>query len=197
VTKQRQRKKAKFGWIMGMTQLLQTYKPQLKIVKMMRLMGYKKTKVAVASTSNSGAHDNAAPLKPRHVSDLLNPDPSDAPCAEEPNVSLVEDVHQVLEDLVPGMEQPEILIGTDNSIFTCMTAPFRAKCIVEILHLVEIGKDLSLKEHREVEQVIKDFADVFALSVKEVKHIPGTTHHLKIPENAKFNTKIHQQPMSL
>jgi hypothetical protein len=158
--------------------------------------GIQKTKVAIASASNPGAHDNAAPLKPRYVSDLLSPDLSDGLSAQESNVLSVDDVHQVLEDLAPRTEQPEILISADNSIFTRMTAPFKSECVAEILRLVEIEEDLSPEERHEVKQVIRDFADVFALLVKEVKHIPGATHHFQILENAKFNTKICQWPMS-
>jgi hypothetical protein len=47
-----------------------------------------------------------------------------------------------------------------------------------------------------VEDLIREFPDIFALSVSEVKHIPGATHHLKIPEGATFNTKIRQCTMS-
>ena len=143
--------------------------------------GLQEAKVAVVSASNLGAHDHATPLKPS---------------AQEPEDLFVDDVHQVLEDLAPGTEQPEIPIHMDHSIFTRATEPFKPERVAEILRLVEISADISSEERQAVEVLIQDFADVYALSVHEVKHIPGATHRLEIPEDAKFNTKIHQRPMS-
>jgi hypothetical protein len=117
--------------------------------------GIQNTKVAVASASNPGVHDSATPLKPRHVSNPSKLDPSDRLAAQESNILSVEDVHQVLEDLAPGTEQPEIPIDTDNTIFTRLTepGPFKSERVAEILRLVEIGEDLSPKERHSVEGV--------------------------------------------
>jgi hypothetical protein len=135
------------------------------------------------------------PLKRRHVPDSSNFNPFNRLSAQESEDLSIDDVHQVLEELAPGTEQPEILINTDHSIFTQTTYPFKTEFVAEILRLVKIGEDP--KECHSVEEIIREFADVYALSVKEVKHIPGATHHLHIPEDAKFNTKIWQRPMSL
>ena len=158
--------------------------------------GLQKTKVTVASDSNPGAHDHAAPLTTRHVPDRSNCDPFDRPSTQGSDNLFVDDIHQVLEDLAPGTEQTEILIPTDNSIFTRATEPFKPERVAEILRLVEIGADISHEERQAVKELIKEFADVYALSVNEVKHIPGATHRLEIPEDAKFSTKIRQRPMS-
>jgi hypothetical protein len=47
-----------------------------------------------------------------------------------------------------------------------------------------------------VEDLIREFPNIFTLSVSEVKHIPGATHRLEIPEGTTFNTKIKQRTMS-
>src|ERR1700678_3613886 len=41
-----------------------------------------------------------------------------------------------------------------------------------------------------VHELLTEFADCFALSIKEVNVIPGATHKLGIPEGATFRTKI-------
>jgi hypothetical protein len=38
--------------------------------------------------------------------------------------------------------------------------------------------------------LIREYADCFALSIKEVNAIPGAVHKLNIPEGATFRTKI-------
>ena len=81
--------------------------------------------------------------------------------------------------------------------FTRASKPFKTKCVVEILRLVKIGKDILVGEHILVEDLVKDFADIFALSVHEVKHIPGTTHCLEVPDNTQLCTKFGQKQMTL
>ena len=44
--------------------------------------------------------------------------------------------------------------------------------------------------------LISEFADVFALSVSEVKQVEGTVHQLNIEPDAKFSTKVHQKPLT-
>ena len=87
-------------------------------------------------------------------------------------VLAVEEV--VLDDISPGNEQPEIAVRADSSIFTQAMAPFKPARVTEILCLVHIGDDMSFEEHASVQHLVEEFADVFALSVHEVKHIPGT-----------------------
>jgi len=47
-----------------------------------------------------------------------------------------------------------------------------------------------------VKALIAEFADVFALSVSEVKQVKGAVHKLNIEPNAKFSTKVHQKPLT-
>lgn len=61
---------------------------------------------------------------------------------------------------------------------------------------VQIGDDLSTNERLQVQNLVAEYADVYALSIAEVKHIPGATHRLNIPEGAKFNTKIRQKRLT-
>ena len=92
----------------------------------------------------------------------------------------------------PGAEQPEIEVDGDTSIFTWMTDPMKKERVDEILRSIEIGDDLTNDERHRVRNMVAEFTDVFALSVKEVKHIPGAYHRLDVPDDASFNTKIFQ-----
>ena len=69
-------------------------------------------------------------------------------------------------------------------------------CVAEVLRLVRVGDDISGEECTTVQQLVKEFADVFALLVHEVKHIPGAKLCLDVPEDALLHTKIGQKPMT-
>ena len=149
----------------------------------------------MVSISNPGAHANAAPLKHRHVTENSSHDEQTEKLTDA-DILLLQKTEDSLDDSAPGTEQPEISVGTDTSVFTRATAPHKPKRVAEILRHIEIGSDLSPAEQIAVEQTIKDFADIYALLVNEVKHIPGAIHKLHIPEGATFNTKIRQQHLS-
>ena len=53
-----------------------------------------------------------------------------------------------------------------------------------------LGHDLTDAECSAVQAVIAEFADCFALAIKEVNAILGTVHKLNIPEGASFGMKI-------
>ncbi|KIK00108.1 hypothetical protein K443DRAFT_132777 [Laccaria amethystina LaAM-08-1] len=84
----------------------------------------------------------------------------------------------------------------EDTIFTRDTDPFLPARVAKIRELVQIGEDLTKAERKEVEQLIEEFADCFALSLSEVNLIPGAVHKLNIPEGATFRTKIPQRPLN-
>ena len=87
-------------------------------------------------------------------------------------------------------------LKNDANLFTQMTDPFKHEHVQEILRLVTIGDDLSTEERQEVEQLIRDFTDIFALSVSEVNTVENAVHHLDIPPDATFPLKVHQKPLT-
>lgn len=161
--------------------------------------GLQNPKVAVASTSSPGAPSSGAPLKLRQVKL-----PSDSKTVDLPSFqvdicdidALLDAESEQLDASGPGAEQPEIEVDVDTSIFTRMTDPMKKERVDEILRSIEIGDDLTDKERHRVRNMVAEFADVFALSVKEVKHIPGAYHRLDVPDDASFNTKIFQRQMT-
>ncbi|KAJ6590222.1 hypothetical protein B0H10DRAFT_2233705 [Mycena sp. CBHHK59/15] len=93
-----------------------------------------------------------------------------------------------------GAEQPEIEVGGDISVFTRLTDPHNPKRVAAIQNAVMIGPDLTGAQRSTVRDFITEFADCYALSMKEVIPIPGAEHTMNIPKEATFNTKVHQRP---
>ncbi|KIY51386.1 hypothetical protein FISHEDRAFT_37291, partial [Fistulina hepatica ATCC 64428] len=75
-------------------------------------------------------------------------------------------------------------------------APHDPRRIAQILGKVTIGDDLNDDERKQVMDLISEYADIFALSMKEVWTVPGAVHHIRIPESATFQTKVHQRPLT-
>jgi hypothetical protein len=90
-----------------------------------------------------------------------------------------------------GFEQPEIRVGDDTSVFTRLTDPHNPTRVAAVLDAVTIGPDLTTEQRRVVEEFVVEFADCYALSMKEVMPIPGAEHTMNIPSAATFSTKVH------
>ena len=107
-------------------------------------------------------------------------------------VSIVIEEHQHNE----GDESTEIeeeTLKKDVKSFTRMTEPHKPERVQELLQLITIGDDLSEEEQFKVQDLIKSFADIFALSVSEVKTVDNAIHHLNIPPDVTFPMKVHQK----
>ncbi|TFK60705.1 hypothetical protein BDN72DRAFT_779058, partial [Pluteus cervinus] len=119
-------------------------------------------------------------------------------------VQLVEDEGDeapvcVVTEEATGDEGTEIVVeglGGDVELFTRHTDPFKSECVNEILRQIKIGNDLTSKERQEVDNLIREFADAFALSVKEVFPVKDAVHKLNIPEDATFSKKVRQKPVT-
>jgi hypothetical protein len=85
-------------------------------------------------------------------------------------------------------------MGEDMSIFTRLTDPYNPKWVAAVLKAVTVGPDLADEQRKRVHSFIAEFADCFALSMKEVMPIPGAEHTMNIPAKTTFSTKIHQRP---
>ncbi|TFK59056.1 hypothetical protein BDN72DRAFT_737521, partial [Pluteus cervinus] len=78
--------------------------------------------------------------------------------------------------------------------FTRHTDPFKEARVVEILRQIRIGDDLTSNERQQVQDLIREFADTFALSVKEVNHVKDAVHKLNIAKDIIFSKKVRQKP---
>jgi hypothetical protein len=92
-----------------------------------------------------------------------------------------------------GDLQPELEIGNDHSLFIRASDPHNPQRIEEILKQVAIGPNLSDEERSKVHNLISEFADCFALSVREVLPVPGAEHRIHIPPDVIFPKKIPYQ----
>ena len=82
------------------------------------------------------------------------------------------------------------------NLFTRMTEPHKPERVQELMWLITIGDDLAPEERRTVQQLISEFADIFALSVSEVKTVENAIHRLDIPTDTTFSLKVHQKPLT-
>lgn len=102
-----------------------------------------------------------------------------------------------LTDIGEELSEVDIkALRTDTNLFTRETWPHKPECVQELLQLVTIGDDLSNDERQKVCQLINSFADIFALSISEVKVVENAVHHLDIPPDATFSMKVHQKPLT-
>lgn len=92
-----------------------------------------------------------------------------------------------------GDLQPELEIGNDHSLFTRASDTINPRRIEEILKQVAIGPNLSDEAQSKVHNLISEFVDCLALSVREVLPVPGTEHRIHIPPDVVFLKKITYQ----
>ena len=87
-------------------------------------------------------------------------------------------------------------LTANESLYTRHTDAFKPERGQAVLDTVTLGPDLTEDERRQASELIREFADCFALSVSEVTQVPGAVHRLNIPADAKFSTKVHQRPLT-
>jgi hypothetical protein len=119
---------------------------------------------------------------------------ADPPDPKTP-VCLVTDEPQQQEDDEPSEVNVDAFQGNRN-LFTRMTDPQKPERVQELLRLITIGDDLNPEQREKVQELITSFADVFALSVSEVKIADDAVHKLDIPPETKFPMKVHQKPLT-
>ncbi|KAF9077424.1 hypothetical protein BDP27DRAFT_1413839 [Rhodocollybia butyracea] len=73
---------------------------------------------------------------------------------------------------------------------------FKPERVEEILRQVKLGSQLTPEQHTRAADLIREYADCFALTVGEVCHVPGAVHKLDVPDDATFSRKIHQRPLT-
>ncbi|QRV91923.1 Retrovirus-related Pol polyprotein from transposon opus [Ceratobasidium sp. AG-Ba] len=74
--------------------------------------------------------------------------------------------------------------------------PFKPSRVREVLSKVKIGSDLDENQRRQVEGLVGEFADVFALSLSEVLPVDITEMRLDIPDDATFPKRVGQRKFS-
>ncbi|KZP23550.1 hypothetical protein FIBSPDRAFT_737102, partial [Athelia psychrophila] len=77
-----------------------------------------------------------------------------------------------------------------------ITDPFAASRVQEILSQVKIGEDISTHQRKRIHALITEFADVFALSLTEVRTVNWYKHHLNIDPDVPLPQRASQRPVS-
>ncbi|KAG1873267.1 hypothetical protein C8R48DRAFT_593809, partial [Suillus tomentosus] len=95
-------------------------------------------------------------------------------------------------------EVPEFPLPSEDSrgIYTRHTNAFNPVRVKEILKLVTIGEDLTEEQREKVRSFIAQYADTFALTVKEVFPVDFKSFKLTFPAGATFSTKTNQRPLT-
>jgi hypothetical protein len=136
---------------------------------------------------------------PSQSTAMTEPTPTDHATPTEPETdqeSNTWSIDTMSQDDNTGTEQKILSNDLDNTVFTRSSDPFKAERVDAVLAEVKIGDDLSDDQRTDVIQLIREFADCFALSMSEVTAVPGAMHKLNIPEGAKFKTKVNQRPLT-
>ncbi|KAJ7749099.1 hypothetical protein B0H16DRAFT_1280906, partial [Mycena metata] len=68
--------------------------------------------------------------------------------------------------------------------------------IQNILGKIQIGSDLTDDQKLKVTSLIREYADVFALSMSEVFYVDWWKHHLNIDPTVKLPTRMSQHPLT-
>lgn len=100
------------------------------------------------------------------------------------------------EEGVEWMEGDAWAVGVEKGVLTRATEPFKKERVEAVVREVRIGEDLTGEQKGKVLDLIREFADCFALSLSEVNAVPGAVHKLKIPEGATFSTKVGQRKLT-
>ncbi|KAJ6492431.1 hypothetical protein C8R47DRAFT_976056 [Mycena vitilis] len=89
----------------------------------------------------------------------------------------------------------EIPLKPKPNIYTRLTDPFNPERVAEVVWLVKIGPDLTDDQRGVVRAFVEEYADVFALSVGEVKVVDGPGYAPTLPDNVAFSTgPVPQRP---
>ena len=77
-----------------------------------------------------------------------------------------------------------------ETLFTRKNNPRKPERVKRIIQEVKIGPDITSDQRQTIHEILEEYADCFALALKEVNVIPGAVHKLNIPEGTTFRTKI-------
>lgn len=87
-------------------------------------------------------------------------------------------------------------VSTEAPASERMIDPFGAERVKKVKAMVEIGPDLSLEQRTTVEELVEEFADIFALNLREVWPVDFITHKLTVDPTVKLPTRMPQRPLA-
>ncbi|KAG1774665.1 hypothetical protein EV702DRAFT_1237852 [Suillus placidus] len=137
---------------------------------------------------------------PTQYSDGVSEARTDSPASREkitPVCIIMED--EKLTDNVTGTTfdaVPANFLEDDAAVCTRVADSQNPKRVAYIVKLVQYGNTLSPEEHAKVEDLVSQYADIFACSLSEVLPVPGAEHRLNILQDATFRLRVHQRALT-
>jgi hypothetical protein len=77
-----------------------------------------------------------------------------------------------------------------------MLDPFATERVEEILWQITIGTDITVTQREQICTLVREYADVFALSLSEVRVVDWYKHYLTIDPSVKLPKKTAQRPVT-
>ena len=99
-------------------------------------------------------------------------------------------------DAIGDVTTNEFKIDRGRNTSARVTNTFDETRVQEILKAVEIGPDLTEEQREQVSSLVREYADVFALSLSEVLYVDWYKHKINIDPEQVFPTKINQRPIT-
>jgi hypothetical protein len=90
----------------------------------------------------------------------------------------------------------DFTIEQGNNTSPRITEPFAKDRVKEFLQKIAIGPDLTDAQRDKIRALISEYADVFALSLSEVKVVDWYKHHLNVDPSVKLPKKTAQRPVT-
>jgi hypothetical protein len=106
------------------------------------------------------------------------------------------DTEEATVNAMGDVTKEEFKIDRGINTSARITSTFDEARIQEILKAVEIGPDLSDEQREQVRSLVREYADVFALSLSEVLYVDWYKQKLNIDPNQTFPTRINQRPIT-
>ena len=99
-------------------------------------------------------------------------------------------------DAIGDVTTDEFKINRGSNTSARVTNAFDEARVQEILKAVEIGPDLTEDQREQVRSLVREYADVFALSLSEVLYVDWYKHKINIDPEQIFPTRINQRPIT-
>ncbi|KAJ6551891.1 hypothetical protein B0H19DRAFT_950400, partial [Mycena capillaripes] len=74
--------------------------------------------------------------------------------------------------------------------------PFNEARVQDILSKIQFGTDITVEQRAKLTSLIREYADVFALSMSEVFYVDWWKHHLNIDPTITLPTRMSQRPLT-
>jgi transposase InsO family protein len=106
------------------------------------------------------------------------------------------DVERSSVTAIGDVTKDEFKINRGTNTSARITNTFDEERVQKILTAIEIGPDLTEEQKEQVCALVREYADIFALSLSEVLYVDWYKHKLHIEPNQTFPTRINQRPIT-